>query len=319
MELRLINQSRKAWIDALRAIAIIFVIYGHSVKTLPAFFIITSPIKMPLFFAVSGYLLRPNKEWIKFFDSLIKRVIVPWFVLGLVVEVLRVPNRGIGYLLDYFLKMLSGEVLWFMPCFVLAEILFFCIIKILKRPYRIFIASFISSLLGLWLSSMDLLDYAMINRSLVVQVFFFLGYYFHEKESFFTSIRWWWLACAALLYFALCIVSMYVFPGKILDVHLNRYYNIPFCFLLISIGCLSLFSIFSRGEVRLPLLSFIGQNTLILYIWHGYAFLVFGTIIGWDYPNSWWLALLRLIWACVFCGLFAVLFNKYLPAFVGKK
>lgn len=42
--------ERKTWIDALRALAIIMVVLGHQVKGEDAYFLFTSPVKMPLFF-----------------------------------------------------------------------------------------------------------------------------------------------------------------------------------------------------------------------------------------------------------------------------
>ena len=51
-------KSRKDWIDALRALAIILVVLGHQLRGVAEYFIFTSPIKMPLFFAISGYLFK---------------------------------------------------------------------------------------------------------------------------------------------------------------------------------------------------------------------------------------------------------------------
>ena len=49
------NATRLAWIDVLRALAIILVVFGHQVGGEIVFFLFTSPVKMPLFFAISGY------------------------------------------------------------------------------------------------------------------------------------------------------------------------------------------------------------------------------------------------------------------------
>ena len=65
--------KRKAWIDALRALAIIMVVLGHQVKGEDAYFLFTSPVKMPLFFAISGYVFNMHdgnsqlfwKNWLR--------------------------------------------------------------------------------------------------------------------------------------------------------------------------------------------------------------------------------------------------------------
>ena len=49
-------RNRKLWIDSIRAIAIIMVVFGHQIPEETSYFVYTSTVKMPLFFAISGYL-----------------------------------------------------------------------------------------------------------------------------------------------------------------------------------------------------------------------------------------------------------------------
>ena len=49
-------------IDALRGLAMLLVVFGHSTKGLYPFYVFTSPVKMPLFFALSGYLMNVDRE-----------------------------------------------------------------------------------------------------------------------------------------------------------------------------------------------------------------------------------------------------------------
>lgn len=48
-------RNRKLWIDSIRAIAIIMVVLGHQIPEETSYFVYTSIVKMPLFFAISGY------------------------------------------------------------------------------------------------------------------------------------------------------------------------------------------------------------------------------------------------------------------------
>ena len=62
------KKIRLEWIDVLRALAILLVVYGHRITYLKndvdgfwfyeAYSVFLNPIKMPLFFALSGYLFR---------------------------------------------------------------------------------------------------------------------------------------------------------------------------------------------------------------------------------------------------------------------
>ncbi len=53
--------NRKLWIDCLRGIAILFVLYGHLVQGWNDYFVFTSPIKIPLFFVITGYVFNHNR------------------------------------------------------------------------------------------------------------------------------------------------------------------------------------------------------------------------------------------------------------------
>ena len=76
------NISRKEYIDALRALAIVIVVYSHCVSGWTWFFLFIGPIMMPLFFEISGYVFKiRDGKWTSFFINLFKRVVVPWFFL----------------------------------------------------------------------------------------------------------------------------------------------------------------------------------------------------------------------------------------------
>lgn len=54
-------KKRENWIDIVRAIAMLFVVIGHSYgKSGTVYYVLTGPIKMPLFYIVSGYFLNVN-------------------------------------------------------------------------------------------------------------------------------------------------------------------------------------------------------------------------------------------------------------------
>ncbi len=325
MPWELINRNRKGWIDALRAIAILLVIYGHCVDSLPAYFVFTSPFKMPLFFAISGYVLcvkNDDGSYQRFFNQIINKVFVPWMVLGLLPSVIMIPFMGFKHVLTTFIKLLSGDVLWFMPCFFIGEILWYIINRVFTTLWRLAIVSFICFAVGYVLRKFDLLSFAMLNQAMTVQPFFFIGLLFRQNEKLFVSIKWGWIVFAVAVYIGLCVISMVIFPGKTLDVHLIRYYNIPFCLFLVFFSCLLLFTIFCKADFYSSIMSFIGQNTLVLYIWHGIAItaLVKATsLIGWSIQTNWWSAFIKVVWACFACGLCSLLINRFFPEVVGKK
>lgn len=77
------NKQRMEWLDCLRAVAMVFVIYGHINNSAWQFFLFTSPIKIPLFFAVSGYLFKNGGQVLTKVKKLFISIIIPYFFLSL--------------------------------------------------------------------------------------------------------------------------------------------------------------------------------------------------------------------------------------------
>lgn len=323
MKYQLVNTSRKGWVDALRGLAILLVIYGHNIRDMHEFFVFTSPFKMPLFFAITGYVfvLSEKSSVNSFFSQLFRKIFIPWMILGLLPELIRIPSCGVSNVFDTFLKLLSGEYLWFMPCFFIGEIIWYFTLRLCKKTVYIATTTFVLFAIGLVLHHCGILNYAMFNRALAVQPFFLIGYIFRNNESYFTKIKWGWLIAGIVLYVGLSFLSMFLFPGESIDVHLNQYYNLPYCLLLIFLSCFLLFTIASKSGFNSPVMSFIGQNTLVLYIWHPYLIMVLIkvlSLIGLDIPYNWWTALVKVAWSCVLGGACAILLNRFLPVAVGK-
>ena len=316
------TKERKTWIDALRAIAIIFVVYGHCAKSFTEFFIFTSPVKLPLFFAISGYVFSMRNGNQRFFwKNWFRKLIIPWFLLALIPELPRLIINPPSFVV-YFINLISGKILWFMPCFVIAGALHFYIRKVSKKETGVIILSVISFFIGLIADKLELLNFAMINRALVVQLFFLVGYVFKMHEEWFVKRTWTLLVSGAVIYLSMGVFSCFAYPSLTMDVHMNRYYNYPLCLTMIVLGNFLLFSLFSKGRVSIKMLSFIGQNTLVIFIWHFYTIWVLGYVLshvfGVYISASCWGAIINTVWACAACGLCAFLINKYFPWMVGK-
>lgn len=321
MNRAIINSNRKGWIDALRGLAIILVIYGHCAPDFTEFFIYTSPVKMPLFFAISGYVINDQITLKLFFEKLVKKVVVPWIVLGLFFPLLLIPINGVFYPIDYFINMISGDIFWFMPCFIIAQPIHFILCKCCKHTIWMIVASVFCFIVGDVLQKHGLLDYAMFNRALVVQFFFLIGFLLKRFGQVLAKTSWPCIMVLSALYFFMCWLSIILFPSQTIDVHLNYYYNIPYSLLTIILGCSILFVAAQKSSFTSFTMSFIGQNTLLLYMWHGTAIMILMKLVslfGLDIPSNWFTAFIKLFWGTLVCGISAILINRYVPWAVGK-
>lgn len=317
------EKKRIDWIDSLRAIAIFFVILGHCAPDCYLYFLLTSPLKMPLFFVITGFVFNPRDgRVVPFLKNLLVKIVIPWLILGLLPIALTVPVKGISWFFQYFLQMLSGESIWFMPCLIYAEIIWFFCRKYTKNNIQIIIASVCMSVMGLILSYNNILDYGMINRAFVVQIFMSLGFIFRTYIDRIREAKLIYVVMLIAIFCALIACSYIFYPGETIDVHTNHYYNIVMCFTLIAISCCTAFMIASRIK-RIPkFLSFMGQNTLLLYIWSPYVIILchkMGTMAGIDNVNSFYVALITSIITCTTLCVISIAVNKYIPFIVGKK
>ena len=316
MPLKLVREGRKGWIDALRCLAILLVVFGHcGGESVPQYFLFSGPVEIPLFLVISGYLLNTEKTFRQFLSSLTRTVILPWLILGWIRIPFLVPSRGWDYLFTGTLRMLTGEDLWFMPFFILAETLHFCLRKYGRRIWITVSLCFLASAAGLLLHRQGWLNTAMINRALTVQPLFLIGLFFRKYEHTMVRIHWGYIIGAALAYFALCFCAPLMFGPFEIEVHLNRYPVLPYSMLLILLGNLVLFTAACKANFHSAVTSFIGQNTLIIYLWSG-AFISILTggmaRLGWHIPDNGWTALLYTLLSCAVCGFCSVLINGLL-------
>lgn len=317
-----VTPSRKPWIDALRALAMLFVMYGHMVQGQTAFFVFTSPIKIPLFFALTGYLFKDPEGSVKaFLGKLLRTLVVPWLFLSCLPVLVFSVGFGPDYLTTELLKIFTGESVWYMPCCLVAEIVWFFMRRSLKKPWFLTCGACICFAAGLLLGKFQILDFFMINRALVAQLFLLAGYWIRYFEEKIAKLNWGWLLLSGAAYLGLCAVSLLVFPTGVLDVHKNAYYHLPLCLLLIGLGLFTCFAIASRIGRAPAFLTFIGQNTLVFYIWSGYAVWAINKAlqIAGIHLESPVMMIAHTAAQCVVCGVAAFLLNKLLPQVVGKR
>lgn len=321
-EILIKDQKRKPWIDALRAMALFFVIYGHLFNQYDPYFIFTSPVKIPLFFVISGYLFNPRDGKVKpFLEYLLTRLIVPWLVLTLGVQLLFIPFRGFNSWLIYAGQVLTGKAAWYLPCFILAETLLFFMHKWCKKFWQICACCALACVCGLVLAEFGLLKIFKINTAFTVQVYLLLGMLLRRYEH--RAFKLIYGIAALAVYIGLCVMSMHFFPEEALDVNENYYYGqFPLCLAMVVAGCFGLFACASQWSRYPRLISFIGQNTLVLYLLESPVKMVLfkiAAIFGLRMKLTWYTALLWLAMV-VGCGCVAVLvLNWVFPAVLGRR
>lgn len=305
----------------------LIVIFWHSmIYKVPGwqiYSVFTAPVMIPLFFFISGYLFnKEDLDFKTFIGNIIKRIVVPWLFLSLkwvylCVSIVKGDWNALG---EHFVRLLSGKDFWYMPCFIFAEIFWFLINKYVRKVHFVFIVVGSCFVVGLVFSHYDILNYAMINRALVVQLYMLIGLLYKKyKDKIGLNKKLGWFGVVG--YIVLGIIAISVWPNEYIDVHKNLYFNIPYCLVMIFIGCNLIFWELEGHNRSNKILAFIGKNTLVYYMLSDYCVTVLKKmcgVIGINFVADLKWAIIETVWACITCGILALILNRFFPILVGK-
>jgi hypothetical protein len=149
-----------------------------------------------------------------------------------------------------------------------------------------------------------------------------MGYAIQKNEKLFDKVNIKFFVVMTFLYVALGVLSILVYPGTNLDTHQGIYCNVLISFTMIFIGCSLLFAICKQFNYDNKVLVFIGQNTLVYYIWANYPITLYNIImsrLGYLFNNVFFSALVKTLFVCCICALFSMIINLVAPEIVGKK
>lgn len=327
-----IISKRIDWIDSLKGLGIILVVWGHMNLPLIPETIIYS-FHMPLFLFISGYLYK-NKE-IAVKDYVLKKfksLIIPYLIyaaislpFGLMLNI--IDGKGfdmIQIFIDFL--FLNGSVgwnspIWFLIVLFLVEIIYFAIEKSkLNTPIFIIVA-----FVGGYLLSETGLKYPLgINIVVWGLVFYFIGNV--ARENKFIEI----LSNTKIKLYASLLVSgsLNLIFGLLLNNRISIYHNELDNYLYFYIAALSgilfmflLFSVLPKSKI----LTFLGKNTLIILATHyfflyGYNMidkLFFGQTIMTN--SSYFVSILLTAFVLAVYPLVIYIINSYIPLLSEKR
>ncbi|OQY04321.1 MAG: hypothetical protein B6I22_09750 [Desulfobacteraceae bacterium 4572_123] len=337
--------NRIVWIDTLKAIAIFMVVIGHTIG-LPEFTekMIFS-FHMPIFFWLSGSLVREKIRHTPFVDYLKKKArtrLIPylsfsvisytlWFFLlrhfGTQAQLNISPmhtftgifyGNGINHRLDH------DTVLWFFLCLFVTEIIFFWIIKIRPIKWFVFILALfsIAGYADTWFNRPDGFRLPWnIDIALSMVVFYGIGYLcgpYFKKGAWMRSHWQWALGVISLIIYTACSLI----NSKVAVVAGN--YGNYFYFYAAALSGILFWVIIAMQIPKLSLISKIGDSTLIIFPLHllVFPFLTAGMVYGLKIPadikeDSILLSIGYAVISILVLLPVADLINKYFPFLLG--
>lgn len=329
-------KKRKDWIDTLRAFAMLNVMIWHfsvDVNGQWIYNVLTSSIMIPLFFVISGYVFNSCEGNNRiFYSKLARYLVLPWLSLAIIKGITIATIRGsLDYLFEFLINLFTGDNLWYFPCCILAEIIHFYIIKVSKdNVKKLVVFTICLIIVGFFISQYSIFKYLNISTALICQMFLLTGRVFKIYETkLFRMVKSIYIA-PLTIYVSICVILLFnILPppigcdsNYIMDIHHNFFYSIPICFIMILCSNFSIWSILMRMDNMPGILTFIGKNTIVFYVFHYDTMLplsIISSFIGIELENNWISVIIKLLWAVIICIVISLFFNKFFPLLVGKR
>lgn len=293
--------------------------------------ILTAPVMIPLFFAITGYVFNScdgNSK--KFYRKLFYHLVIPWLLLAIIKGgCIALIRQSLSYYSEFLLNLFTGENLWYFPCCIIAEILHFHILKFSKRDVlEVVLLSLSMVVAGFAMSKFAIFHFLNISTAFICQFFLLLGYLARivKLESLKPKTVNRLFLLAFFIYACVCSFLIFIPPNSpnqiALDVHLDKYYcGIPLAFIIITFGLLMLYVMFSKITQYPQFLKFIGKNTIVFYIFHYDTLTPLEILLAKlniDIIGGWIGVALALIWSIAICLILSAVLNKFFPFLVGK-
>jgi acyltransferase len=331
------NQSSSArlhWLDALRGFCMILVMLGHC-DIWPGLIKYIYSFHIPIFFLLSGMVFKPAKypSWNSIVKDKALSLLIPYFFFNMLMfSVWYLNNRiltttsvrirevlfGALYANAKVYKVIVGAT-WFLPTLFFITLLFYLCYRLSKGGWKLAVMILVLGVLG-YASSIITGDFKHlpwhVNTALTAIVFFYLGYllmqHFEKVKKPFDK-EWNWVLIILLLGAGFLLQYL----NRRISMATNSYGSPMFFYLSASCSIAALI-LLSLKLPKLPLLSYIGQNTMV-YLGMHMSFIKTAQILFPVFKKDPWAAFvlgLMLVFAILpFCALF----NKVCPFLVGKK
>ena len=260
------RSGRIEWIDVMRGIAMIMVIYGHidGNSHIGQFMYM---FHVPAFFFISGYLFNPQLSIKEHIKKRVCRLLVPFILFGTTMIlinwcvhiILGLQYDALHYIKDMIFQVRGTDSrIWFLPCLFLAE----CIMVIIFAIKNIYLRMTLFGLvilfgwLNIFLFHKDLPwypDTAAVAISLML-----IGYFLKSWKR--NNLL---LKCGTFVISAFVCISVYFFNlkfGYSIDMVMNHYGNVVLFYCGAISGIVLLMNISNILNVKL--LKYIGKNTI---------------------------------------------------------
>jgi len=326
-------KKRIKWLDVAKGYAMICVMLGHLEPGFIEPFLYS--FHLPLFFFLSGYVFSTKRNFKDFFLRKCQELLIPYFSVGIIIIAFqRIHGHISGQspftlehlllnLKDLFVQIRAWD-LWYLSCLFLVNIIFYLLVKILKNDYLLLMVSIALVVAGLfYYRDKGAGLYWNADVCFFAIFFFFMGYWSRVglPQKLIKAFEIKWLSVVLFIVFWAGNIFLNTTSMKLTGAHLEMYmgsYAIPY--MTIPAAVLGIYGVIILSGWATPKpIMYIGQNTLVYYLFHQNVALYLGrdvlrileideaSLTG---PDFWICKISLLIFMLLFTTLLSLLFNK---------
>lgn len=267
--------ERKQWIDLLRGICMMAILWDHTEIYMSGQNIIPYSVyvtdALVIFFFLSGYLMfKENGFDIKHkIKSICKTLLLPYFIFTIAITITKTLVKGQQLVFsDLSAYILTGQASWFIAALIVAEIIFGIVLHLCRE--KIGAVAIVSlAISGTLLACHDKMNinFWQIQNALLAVLFLFLGYAYHRFESCFKILSQPRYIFIGIFLLVLIKTVVYAQSVKLFinPIIINHY---PLFVLNIIVSILTLTSICKKLP-NMPLIQWTGKNSIVYYFLSG--------------------------------------------------
>lgn len=277
--------------DIAKGIGILVIVYAHSwfVATSPdVLYPILASFVLPLFFFLSGVFFKPEQPFMEMAVRKADGLLKPFFFTMLVYVIVRDVLRGqpllpdIGGVLYATVGTIPWQALWFLPHFWVAIVFSWVLLRLIQRLSLALSCTvmIVPLLLGIWMLPwfwqlpvtigehtwvLPGLPFSL-DITLISSACFVYGYLLRDWLR--THGGSWLTLLVSVVLFA----AVFLYSHATMDLAQRRYDHWLWTSLLAVIGvylCWALAKVIMASPLLTRVMTYIGQSTLILLIFHG--------------------------------------------------
>ena len=262
------DENRIRYIDMARGVAILFMLFTHTMSSNNLVKTWTFAWHMPIFFVISGILYtmkKENKPFRKWGRSVI-RLMIPYCIWGGVligwyalIGVISGDYSSMSSRLISLLTLRGVDSMWFIPCFLIGELLFILLIYVSDK--LCLISALVAVIIIVILNDFSSLGWLQVLvRSVIAFTFFAFGYLL-QKFCLLRNINW---VIAFSLFLIGSILSVVNGFSALGDLSLNQPILYFLSAWLLSTAILAICHLISEKGLKLKLLSVFGENSIVI-------------------------------------------------------